>query len=202
MTDCMIRAVVFDVDGMVVHKNEMFSVRFGKKHGIPMERMLEFFKGEFQKCIIGEADLKEELKPYLDKWGVKESVDEVMKFWFEGEREVDERGIVKAKELRDKGVFTVLATNNEKYRVKFLLDEVKLGQYFDAVVSSAEAGSKKPQINFFEYIMKKVPTADPSEVMFWDNDEKNVEGAKAAGMQAHLYVGFDNFELELKEQGL
>jgi len=36
------------------------------------------FKNEFQPCLVGEADLKEQINPYLEKWGWKKSVDDFL----------------------------------------------------------------------------------------------------------------------------
>ena len=67
----MIKAVVFDFDGMFADEGGQFSEKFVKKYGIPMEKVIEFFKGEFGDCLIGKADLKEEFSKYLEKWGYR-----------------------------------------------------------------------------------------------------------------------------------
>lgn len=187
---------MFDIDGMVINKPEIFSIRFSRKQGIAIEEILKFFRGEFQKCLVGEADLKDELSPYLQKWEVKESVDEVLKFWFEGEKDIDEKMTTRAKELAKRGIFTCLATNNEKYRVDYLLNKLRIGKYFDVVVSSAEAGSRKPNKEFYEYVLKKLPTDNLTEVMFWDNDEKNIQGAREFGMVARQFKNYEDFVRE------
>ncbi|MFH2021790.1 MAG: hypothetical protein ABIJ33_00705, partial [Patescibacteria group bacterium] len=68
----MTKAIIFDTDGMVVITN-MFSVKFCEEYQVSYEVVLPFFKNEFQPCLIGEADLKEQIKPYLEKWGWKKS---------------------------------------------------------------------------------------------------------------------------------
>jgi putative hydrolase of the HAD superfamily len=197
-----IKAVIFDIDGMLINRPEIFSIRFARKNNIPMEEVLKFFKGEFQKCLVGEADLRTELNKYLKMWGIKENIEEVLKFWFEGEKEVDEKVATCAEDLSKKGVITCLATNNEKYRVDYLTKIIGIGKYFDRVISSADAGCKKPQEKFFDYVLKELEIEDPGEVMFWDNDKKNVAGAAKSGMQAYLYKNYNEFVKELRKSGL
>ena len=68
-----IKAIVLDADGVIINKPDMFSVQYQKEFGISNEVMLPFFKGRFQDCLTGKADLKEELKPFLKKL-VQESI--------------------------------------------------------------------------------------------------------------------------------
>lgn len=58
----MIKAIIFDTDGMTVN-SEMFSVQFNKDYGVPMDNLLPFFKNEFQPCLVGKADLKNDPSP-------------------------------------------------------------------------------------------------------------------------------------------
>lgn len=56
----MTKAVIFDSDGMLSH-GPRFSEHYAREHGILIEEMTPFFTGPFKKCLVGQADLKEEL---------------------------------------------------------------------------------------------------------------------------------------------
>ena len=56
-----IKAVIFDTDGMIIRSEKYFSQRFSDEFNIPMEKILPFFKNEFQLCLVGKADIKTEL---------------------------------------------------------------------------------------------------------------------------------------------
>ncbi|KND50429.1 MAG: hypothetical protein AB202_02125 [Parcubacteria bacterium C7867-007] len=66
----MIKAVIFDSDGMLSH-GPRFSDTYAREQNIPIEEMIPFFTGPFKDCLIGKADLKDELEKgdWLQKWG-------------------------------------------------------------------------------------------------------------------------------------
>ena len=53
-------------DGVIVH-SERFSERFARDHGISQERTAPFFRGVFQDCLTGKADLREEIDAVIEK---------------------------------------------------------------------------------------------------------------------------------------
>ena len=109
----MIKTIIFDTDGMVAHREMYFSQRFSKEFGVPMEKVLSFFKNEFQLCLIGKADLKNELAKYFGQWGWKKSVEELLLYWFTNESNLDKKMLESVKNLRSKGISCYLDTNNE-----------------------------------------------------------------------------------------
>ena len=56
------KCILLDVDGVLVN-SEMFSLQYQKRFNLPQDIMLPFFKGVFQDCLIGKADLKEAVAP-------------------------------------------------------------------------------------------------------------------------------------------
>lgn len=73
---------------------------------------------------------------------------------------------------------------------------------YDGVFSSAELGYKKPDLKFFEIVLEKlkfIDDAEPDEVWFWDDEEKNVAAAREVGMKADVYRGFEEFEEKVKD---
>jgi putative hydrolase of the HAD superfamily len=190
--------LVLDVDGVVVKKDKVFSVRLSEKLGIPIDKISPFFKNEFQQCLVGKADLKEEIAKYLDIWGWRETEEELFKFWFDGERDVNDDILKLVQKLKKKGIHAYLASNNEKYRVDYLVNTVGLGKYFDHTFSSAELGYKKPESEFYNLMLQKIGVTNLGEVMFWDDDPENVEGAKEVGIEACLYKDFEEFREALK----
>lgn len=179
---------IFDLDGVVVKKNEVFSIRFSKKHGIPLDKILEFFKGEFQDCLIGKKDLVHILPGWLEKWGVKDPVDEVIEFWFAGEADVDREVVRQVEKIKSKVMGVYAVTNNEKHRVEYLKEKTIIDSYFDRLFSSADVGLKKPDVDFYKKIQELIEVRDPGKIWFWDDDVENVEGAKKAGWNAKLFL--------------
>jgi putative hydrolase of the HAD superfamily len=190
----MVKAIIFDADGMIVH-GDRFSDRLTTERGISTTTTGPFFKESFSKCLIGQADLKIELAKYIDQWGWKDGVDALLEFWFDEKHNmIDDRFSPIIAGLRARGIKCYIATNNEKYRTENLIGQRGLGKWFDAVFSSADIGSKKPEHSFFDAIMRTIPETHKEEVVFWDDDLENVAGAKTYGMMTAVYTDFENFK--------
>lgn len=191
-----IKCILFDADGVVVDA-EMFSVQYQKEYGVSNDEMLPFFSGEFQKCVVGQADLKEIIQPWLAKWKWEGTVAEFLQLWFSAEHSVDEQVAEVIKKLRKYGIRCYLATNQEKYRAQYLKEQMRFGKLFDGMFLSADIGFKKPSREFYEFILDDLENEyeiHPREIMFFDDDQKNVDKAKELGIDAHFYKNFEEFE--------
>jgi|TARA_Y100000310_G_scaffold170442_2_gene170623 putative hydrolase of the HAD superfamily len=189
----MVKTVIFDADGMIVN-GERFSSRLEREYGISTDTTDSFFKNEFQLCLVGKADLKQELLKNLDQWGWNKGVDELLDYWFsEEQNRIDNRFSAVIRKLREKHIKTYLATNNEKYRTRNLLEDRRLGEWFDDIFSSAYVGSMKPNASFFQHILDKTG-AKIEETVFWDDDIKNTDGAASFGLSVEVYKNFEQFK--------
>lgn len=190
----MIKTIIFDTDGVLIKREMYFSQRLSQDFGIPPEKILPFFKNEFQQCLVGAADLKVELAKYLKAWNWEKSIDELLAFWFTSESNVDSNILGSIKSLRSRGFLCYAATNNEKYRVQYLYDKLGFNNIFDGVFSSAELGCMKPKPEFWLAIDHKLGQPGKSEVLVWDDEQKNVESARNFGFQAELYTDFGSYQ--------
>jgi putative hydrolase of the HAD superfamily len=193
----MIKVIIFDADGVLNHSKRRFSILLAEKYGISVEKTSSFFEGPFQDCLTGDADLKEVIFPYLDKWGWDKGVDALLEYWFQQEHNVDEKIIQYIKELRSRDVLCLLATNNEKYRFQYMLDKMGFSNIFDKTYSSAHMGHKKPEQNFFLKIFKELNNIQKSEVLFTDDSIENIEAAKEFGIHAELYTSLENLKQKI-----
>ncbi len=196
-----IKCILFDVDGVVV-RAEMFSKQYARAKNISDDEMLSFFTDEFPCCVEGKADLKEVLKEWLSKWKWEGSVNEFLRAWFEAEHKIDERVIEVVEQLRNKGVKCYLATNQEKYRVKYMKEKMKFAEIFDGIFASSEIGCRKPNRQFYEFILRDLRGQcgiQSNEIIFFDDNQKNIDEAKAVGIEAYLYNDFSEFEKIIKK---
>lgn len=194
------KTLLFDIDG-VLNNGTLFSLRYTKKYNVPMSLLLPFFKGPFQKCLVGEADLKEELEKVIPIWGYKGTVEELLKFWLDGELNINTELKGKLLELKKSGWKLIACTNQEKYRTQFFIEKLELSKIFDKVYSSAYLGLKKPDSRFYQHILDDQNTS-PTDIYFWDDDIENIEGAKAMGINTYLFEGNDGFYSDLKKLGV
>lgn len=175
----------------------MFSVQLAKDYKITTDITLNFFTGEFTECIIGKKDLKIVLPKYLKKWGWNKSVDEFLKYWFKSEHKINQELIDYIQNLKIKGIKCYLATNQEKYRTDYMLNNMKFYNIFNKVYSSAHLGFKKPDLNFWEKILLDLKEFKKNEILFWDNSQINIESAKQFGLNAELYLNFNDFKKKM-----
>lgn len=194
----MIKGIIFDADGMLII-GKRFSEHLQEKFGITTEDTSDFFRGEFQDCLIGKKDLREELSTNLPLWGWKGTLEDFLQEWFAKEFNVfDTRFIEIFTMLKNKGIKLYLATNNEKHRTDALVGQNNFQDYFDDIFASGYVGLLKPNKDFFEHIVEKTGFT-PDELMFWDDDIENIDGARNAGLRCGHYVSFDLFVQELEQ---
>lgn len=194
----MIKAILFDADGVMVN-GERFSVALDRDYGISIETTLPFFNGPFQDCLVGNADLRETVSSYLSGWGWDKGVEAFLDYWFNIEHTINEELVSYIQELRGQGILCLLATNNEKYRFKYMLDRMGFSNCFDKTYASAHLGSKKPDHDFFVKILNELDGIKKEEIFFVDDGIDNIESAKDFGIHAEIYTTFENFKKKLYE---
>ena len=106
--------------------------------------------------------------------------------------------------LRRRGVRTYLATNQQSYRGAHMQANLPYAARMDGVFYSYELGHAKPSPAFFQAILDATQD-EPSSVLFIDDVEANVEGARAVGVHAAWVdrdLGFAEVRRVLSEHGL
>lgn len=188
-----IKAVLFDADGVVVNPSFQFARLLAEQYGITRQMTSSFFQGVFNECTLGRADLKQVLPPYLAEWGWRGTVDEFVHCWLLTDDVVDRRVVEAITKLRQGGLLCCLATIQEANRAHYMRTEMRLGEVFDRLFFSSELGCQKPDLKYYFTVQQQLQL-EPHELLFWDDDAKNVEAAARCGWQAELYTTFEDFE--------
>lgn len=137
-------------------------------------------------------DLKDVIEPYLSLWWWNASVDEYLHEWFSHENKPDALLIEYIQELRKKGFKCYVATNQEKYRLNYLRNTMNFWIFFDGVFCSAEIGIKKPEEWFYKFILEYLWVGG-DEIVYFDDDEKNILSAEKLGIKSIHYKDRDDF---------
>jgi len=191
-----IRAILFDADGVLIFPWR-FSNYLRREHGITPQMTAEFFHGPFNDCLLGRADLKTLLASTLPGWGWAKSVGELVKIWLEIEDAPDARLLKVIRSLRQAGYLCCVASSQERNRADYMRNEMGFGEAFDRLFFSCDLGCQKPDELFYRSVEESLCLVG-SQLLFWDDNEKNVEAARGCGWQAEVYTGFEEFSEKIK----
>jgi len=92
---------------------------------------------------------------------------------------------------------TGLLTNAHYEFLDPIIAKTHLDELFDVIVMSSRIGFIKPQPEIYEYILQELGV-EPHEAVLVEDIERNVDGAKAVGMQTILYQNFEQMKRELE----
>lgn len=194
-----VKHLLFDADGVLFHTDKLFSERIVEEYGANADDVTDFFQNVFPDCVAGQKDLKQELSSHLKAWHWPGTVDDLLNYWFNYEHNVDNQLLRYIGELRQKGITSSVATNNDRHRARAMFDYLNLDEtVFDKLYASGEFGILKPDRVFFDKVMSDLPQLQPSEILFWDDSPANVEAAQTFGMQAEYYTSFEAFKGTMK----
>jgi HAD superfamily hydrolase (TIGR01509 family) len=181
-----IAAVLFDADGVIQRPTidwRAALATFVRPDQAADEFVLDLMTAE-QPSLVGKGDFREAVAEVLDRWDSSRPVDEVMELWrhFEAEPEV----VALIQDLRAAGIGCHLATNQQPYRRAIMRDERHYGDWFDQTFYSCDLGVAKPDGAYFRSILQTIDQP-ASSVLFIDDNENNVKGARGVGLHAELY---------------
>lgn len=189
----MVKAILFDADGVVL-SGRPFSEYLEKNYRVTKLEQEKFFKGVFKQCLIGKADLKNELPKYLKKWGWKSSVEDFLEKWFITEDKLNTELVSYIQVLRNKNIKCYIATNQEKRRINYMINKMRFNNLFDGVFASCFLGFIKPDRFFFKKILADLKDTNPNEVVFLDDSSEHVNSARDLGINAQLYSTNNEFK--------
>lgn len=189
----MSRAVVFDVDGVLVHgyhaKPELqqrWDENLLADLGVDPDRFrTEFIFDIFiKKVVIGQMPLIEALDRRLPGLGFKGSPMVFANYWLSHDSRVNTELLDAIRQLKKSAdIKLYIATNQDHMRAQWLWQTLGFSELFEDIFYSARAGVLKPHKDFFAFAEARTgPQAEPP--LFFDDTPKVVAGAKAHGWDA------------------
>ncbi|HVU65673.1 MAG TPA: HAD family hydrolase [Ktedonobacteraceae bacterium] len=187
----MITTLLFDVDGVLLI-GDPWNKDLASAYNISEEMLRPFFRDAFPACLTGQADLKEALTTYLERWHWPLTVEDFLAYWFR-HHTINSELLAAIQQLRQQGIRCYLATQQERYRTDFIWHDLGFSHLFDGMFSSVSIGYMKSHPGFFETVVRELKGCAPAEILFWDDQELNVTTARNTGIRAELYRDFAHF---------
>lgn len=178
--------LIFDCDGVLLPQLQR-AAWLREKYPRSVHVMDEFFRGPFQKCLVGEAELSREVGPYLARWGYGGATATFIQDWFALDTAFDTELLQLVHAVRDQGIRVYVASNQEQLRARYLTDTLRMSDYFDGLFFSSHLGFRKPDPEFYLSITERL-RCEPGEILFFDDTVASVEAARAFGWRAEVYT--------------
>ena len=199
----MSRAILFDVDGVLVHgwhtredRRRRWDAHLKQDLGIePSEFLERFIRGGFIKNVLsGRKSLINELEEALPSLGYSGSPLSFASYWLARDSQLNQPLLSAIRALRDTGTAGpfYVATNQEHLRAYHLWSALGLQHMFDDIFYAARLGAAKPDRRFFEGVMQRIGPQSEAPLMVDDHDAV-VEAARAFGWDAVLYNDLADF---------
>ncbi len=200
----MIKAVSFDLDE-VYFKN-------GKSNFIFNLMNLGVAEAEVKRVFLESDQMNNKYKTgnmsdvafwtwAIHEWKLRDkSVDDLLELLISG-YEINKEAVEFIRNARKVGYKALVCTNNFPARIYGLDKKFKFLRDFDVVVMSYEVGVTKPDKKVFEVLIEKSGVA-PNEIIMTDDNVRNLDGAKALGINVILYKSFPEFILDLERWGV
>ncbi len=186
----MINTLIFDCFGVL---SQSVLMSWYNNHSIKEGFVDNDLLRELEKFDLGQISEEDVFERFSKYPGVKMNVSDIR-------REVDSYlkfdskllGIVL--KLKESGYKTVLLSNTHAsfFEREVYVKYPDFKNLFDEIIISSDVGMIKPSKEIYLYALEKIKSK-PEESLMIDDSFRNIEGAKAVGINGFVYSNLDSF---------
>jgi epoxide hydrolase-like predicted phosphatase len=170
-----------------------------------------------KKLKLDPVKFRETLKPPLDKMevgkmGIKETEKILSKKFKVSTRQLEWNESFKRLNRLNKGMVAILNNLSRRYKIALLtnvsrsrhiikMETLIKGVKYDRVFASCYLKMAKPDPKIYKFVLKKMKS-EPTEAVFIDNLEKNVQGARRVGIKSIRFTNSRSLAKQLKTFGI
>ncbi|MEV1154378.1 HAD-IA family hydrolase [Micromonospora chokoriensis] len=186
-------ALLLDLDGVVRRFDPAVAAGVEREYGLADGVLLEIAMqwGRLRPVLTGQVSHAQWVDSVADALvepaGGPDRARAAVEQWQRYRGEVDTEVLDFVREVRAAGITVGLGTNATDLLDADLADLGLVGE-FDVVVNSSTLGVHKPAPEYFQAACQALATA-PARVLFVDDEDWAVRGARAAGLSAHRWGG-------------
>jgi HAD superfamily hydrolase (TIGR01509 family) len=201
----MIKALMFDFGNVIVSNVWHYDCperdkAFETYYGVTMEQFEKGWKIAWSQIKIGKITEDKFWKIMLTESGAKNiDITHAKVLWRKYQYLIkDTLNLI----IRLRNRYVVVGcTNNGNEWVEYYNGKYHLNAYFDTIVSSSHIGSAKPDVKIYQESISKAGVK-PEEIIFIDDNDKVLEGAKNAGMKILKFINPQQLENDLIKFGV
>jgi len=194
----MIRAVLFDLDGVIRHFDQRHVTDIESRHAIASGTINRF---AFSSPIIEQVTTGlitrrawiAQIATHLDNAAAAAE-------WGQQPSEIDHALRVLADEIRSTGRIAAILTNGTDTIPEEMI-AAGLHKHFNPIFNSAEIGYAKPDQRAFQHVLDALDV-EAAEIFFTDDSASRLVGADALGIATHHFVDVPGLRSALREHGV
>ena len=133
---------------------EVFLARLCRRRGLDKERFDKFFAQYAEDVAKGKTDYRQLIIERSDVWEWDKSPDELLRKWFSYENHQEEELIEIVKQAKNTGLKVYLATDQDKYRARYLTD--LFADFLDGAFISSAIKHHKKEPEFFKHVLAEL----------------------------------------------
>lgn len=196
----MIKNVIFDVGKVLV---EYDPEGYLKRLGFDEETQKAVSEAMFQSKLWNESDrgvlsTSKLLEGFIANAPVYEEAIRKAHGSVGDTIDLMEYAVDWVKDLKSRGYRLYILSNYAEYTYEQTKQKMEFLPYMDGVVFSYRCKLIKPEKEIYEYICRTYDLV-PSECVFLDDRQENIEAARRAGMKAILFSGYEQGAKTLNE---
>jgi len=192
----MIKAVIFDLGGVVLKGNvEIFLKKGEKILGCKAKHVTNCVFDK--KLNLGTSSLRTSFERVFGKKMFDDEFLPLIKAWISN-WEMDEEMLAFAKKLGKRYQVAILSNSEQSYEEKY---GERLAKVFSPIVYSHRERMIKPDNEIFEYCLKKLGLKAEECIMI-DDAKENIKAAKELEMHAILFKNLNDLEKQLELFGV
>ncbi len=191
----MARAVLFDVDGVLIHsmfhpdpaRCRRWDSHLKEDMGISPEDFQGFFPKWNDPVLRGRVSLVDQLEKFLPTIGYCGSPLNFIAYWLNTDTQLNQQLMRDIKQLsQNADVELYLATNQEHLRAYHLWNHLGFSHIFKDMFYAARLGEAKPDPAYFTAV-DNLLGPQQQKPLFFDDTKKVVDAANAHGWDACLF---------------
>lgn len=191
----MIRAVLFDLDGVIRHFDPQHVSIIEQRHGIGsgVINSVAFASPIIEEVTTGRISRRE----WIAHIGAHLDNVEAASEWGRQPSTIDQDIVELADEIRRTGRVTAILTNGTD-TIAEEATAAGLHSHFNPIFNSADIGYAKPDARAFQHVLDALELA-ADELLFTDDSLTKLAGAAALGIATHHYLDEAGLRADLRD---